>query len=276
MSTEMSTGFLPNLIASVYEAALDPDRWERAMHDANAASQDDALGRQLQPHMARAQALRQQTLRQRATWDASLFALEMLPIGVALLAPDRTIVFSNRAARRVVEQADGLGTDLAKRFIATSAREDAVLQRHITNASQPENGVAARASVMKLTRRRSNAPLCVLVVPPRQALAPQGRCPLVILFISDPDVGPEAVEKVLTAMHGLTPAEARMAAGLISGQTLSEYASSRGITRNTARTQLRQVLAKTGAQRQSDLMRIVLMSPAMIGIATPTAHHPLG
>jgi DNA-binding CsgD family transcriptional regulator len=55
----------------------------------------------------------------------------------------------------------------------------------------------------------------------------------------------------------LSPAEARLAAGLVTGKTLSQIAASTGVRITTLRTQLGSILRKVGAGRQSDLVRIL-------------------
>ncbi|HJV68845.1 helix-turn-helix transcriptional regulator [Ideonella sp.] len=72
------------------------------------------------------------------------------------------------------------------------------------------------------------------------------------------DISPNALVK----MFDLTPAEARLVGALVTGTTLEQYATHRGISIGTARGQLKQVQAKTGARRQPDLVRMVLTSAA--------------
>ena len=62
----------------------------------------------------------------------------------------------------------------------------------------------------------------------------------------------------LAARYGLTNAEAELAEQLATGRSLAEVAQRRGRSLNTARTQLGGLLAKTGATRQSDLVRLLL------------------
>jgi DNA-binding CsgD family transcriptional regulator len=62
-------------------------------------------------------------------------------------------------------------------------------------------------------------------------------------------------EQALRLAFQLTPAEARLAVALMAGETLNTYCERNGITRDTAKTQLRQVFAKTGCSRQADLIR---------------------
>jgi DNA-binding CsgD family transcriptional regulator len=61
-------------------------------------------------------------------------------------------------------------------------------------------------------------------------------------------------------LWGFTRAEADLAQHLAEGRTLSEAADASGVSINTVRTQLRGLLAKSGARRQSDLVRTLLLS----------------
>ncbi len=74
-----------------------------------------------------------------------------------------------------------------------------------------------------------------------------------------------AAESVV-ARFRLTRAEARLAKALWNGSTLEEAAEVFGVTKNTVRTQLRQIFVKTGAQRQSQLIRLLANAPDMAPI----------
>jgi DNA-binding CsgD family transcriptional regulator len=67
--------------------------------------------------------------------------------------------------------------------------------------------------------------------------------------------------------RGLTPAEAGLTTALARDQTLREYADTAGITTNTARWTLKQVLNKTGCRRQTELVALVLAHAAELGPA---------
>jgi DNA-binding CsgD family transcriptional regulator len=67
----------------------------------------------------------------------------------------------------------------------------------------------------------------------------------------------------LVELFGLSPAEARLAAALMTGKRLAQIAAEFGVRVSTLRTQLRFILKKIGAKRQSDLVRI--FSSAGIG-----------
>jgi DNA-binding CsgD family transcriptional regulator len=62
----------------------------------------------------------------------------------------------------------------------------------------------------------------------------------------------------LRALYGLTPAEAKVAAGLAEGRTSAEIAARHSVSIGTLRNQLKAVFFKTGARRQAELVRLVL------------------
>lgn len=82
---------------------------------------------------------------------------------------------------------------------------------------------------------------------------------LVITGVGQEEAIPAAA---LGTMFGLTPAESLIADALIRGYTLEQYAQQRGISVGTVRWQMKQVLSKTGAARQAELVRMVLTSAA--------------
>jgi DNA-binding CsgD family transcriptional regulator len=67
----------------------------------------------------------------------------------------------------------------------------------------------------------------------------------------------EAIDR-LRCHFGLTPAEARLAIHLVTGETLRSAAAKLSISYETARTSLKTIFAKTGACRQAELVIIIL------------------
>ena len=81
-----------------------------------------------------------------------------------------------------------------------------------------------------------------------------------VLFVLGLEEGPLTPEHIMAAF-GVTPAEARLGMALVSGETLADYAEMHGITKHTARTQMRSLLSKVGASRQAELVRQILGHP---------------
>ncbi|HSW07298.1 helix-turn-helix transcriptional regulator [Aquabacterium sp.] len=86
--------------------------------------------------------------------------------------------------------------------------------------------------------------------------------PTVMLVITPVSAIGEIPAAALAKLFGLTQAEARLVGAMVTGSTVEQYAQHRGISVGTARGQLKQVQSKTGARRQSELVRLVLSSAA--------------
>lgn len=92
----------------------------------------------------------------------------------------------------------------------------------------------------------------------------------VVVALTDTGSALDVSGQAWSTLFDLTPAEGCLVASLVGGHTLAAHAAGRHITVGTARNQLKQVLAKTGASRQSDLVRLALASAAaqLIGAAS--------
>jgi DNA-binding CsgD family transcriptional regulator len=64
-------------------------------------------------------------------------------------------------------------------------------------------------------------------------------------------------EDLLNGLFDLSPAEVRVANGLLQGKTIEDLAVGSGLSRETIRSQVKAVLAKTGTARQSDLVSLL-------------------
>jgi DNA-binding CsgD family transcriptional regulator len=63
--------------------------------------------------------------------------------------------------------------------------------------------------------------------------------------------------ELMRSLFDLTPSEARVARGLAAGETLEEIAANGGVAISTVRSQLRQVLDKTGCARQAEVVSLL-------------------
>lgn len=86
--------------------------------------------------------------------------------------------------------------------------------------------------------------------------------PSVLVAVTAPEILRALPYQALMTLFHLTETEARLSCALVQGITVDQYAQQRGVSVGTARYQLKQVLAKTGADRQSTLIRKILCSAA--------------
>jgi DNA-binding CsgD family transcriptional regulator len=78
-----------------------------------------------------------------------------------------------------------------------------------------------------------------------------------VLLLTNLAAAPQPDAKLLRTAFGLTSAEARLAALLASGMGINGAATRLGVSRETARTQLKAVFAKTHTCRQAELTGLI-------------------
>jgi len=174
------------------------------------------------------------------------------------------VVEMNRAAESIVGLEDGLNIR-KDRLGAGRAFETDKIGKLIAGATT--HGELGAAAGRRLVRRCNSLPPYVLTIVPLRTDTGDDRQFALIVAVDPARHSPS--EKDLTEFFGLSPAEARLAASLLTGKTLSQIAASTGVRITTLRTQLGSILRKSGVQRQSDLIRV--LSSTGIGSVSLTA-----
>lgn len=232
-----------------------------------AARQGDFTGptldliRLVAPHMARAisihRALQGITMQQQ--W--ALSALDALKIGVILLNERGKPVFINRKADYFMSAGYGLGSNHTNLTLANSL-DSAKLQRFIADAALAANGHQHCAGGSMSSTGQPGKTLYFHVIPlPRDkseqpwGLALSGGT--VAVFVASSSKAQLRVEH-LSALYGLTIAEAKLASLLVDGATLEHAASTLQVSIQTVRCQLKAIFAKTGVNRQAELVARLL------------------
>lgn len=82
--------------------------------------------------------------------------------------------------------------------------------------------------------------------------------PGIVMFMFESKRNIESHFADISRVFGLTKAEARLTLSIANGMTATEYAEKYGLSVNTAYSQIKEVLAKTGARRQAELVKLVL------------------
>jgi len=178
-------------------------------------------------------------------------ALDQLCAGVIVTDHSGLVIETNRAAEAIVELGDGLlirEGHLSARRVFETVRVAKLI------AIATEEQTHAAGGRMVIGRCEGLAPY-VLAVMPLQA-APVDERRLAMIIIVDPARYVPS-ERDLADLFGLSPAEARVAAGLMTGKSLADIAAASGVQITTVRTQLRSILRKVGVKRQFDLVRIL-------------------
>jgi DNA-binding CsgD family transcriptional regulator len=197
-------------------------------------------------------------------------ALERLPLAVIFLDRRCRVVEMNGSARRIVEAGDGLKLERGV-LVAFDTKAEVQLQQMIFGAASVDSGrFLQHGGALSLPRPEGRRPLSAMVAPIGvTGLFPSSRSASVVVLVEEPSQPAAAPFAAFTKSHGLSPAESGLAARLVNGLSLRQAAADLGISDNTARSHLKHVFAKTGARRQSDLVRRALTHDAGSGDESP-------
>jgi DNA-binding CsgD family transcriptional regulator len=176
--------------------------------------------------------------------------LALLPFGAILSEPDARLVYASPLARHLIERRQPIGVGPDGRLTA----EPASAQRALREAIRAVGGGAKSRVVWRGGLAR--APRQPVVV--RLVASTDGGPSLAGVFVADPRSLPR--ETTLRELHGLTPAEARVAIELLQGHRIAQAARRLGTSPNTVKTQLQRVFEKLQVSRQTELVRL-LMDP---------------
>ncbi len=228
---------------------------------------DASLGRLrgLAPHIKRAAQISRRLAGAPAIREGLHSLLELMDRPVIFTDVDRRIIDLNRAAEQLLNQGDAIcvvgGRITARQHGAAHDLEHLVTRTagtHGEGSYDMGGGLAVR-------RGDGRKPLLITAVPlPAQAIwRLSGDRPAVALLITDPELREAPPMRRLAQMFGLTRAEARLTEGLAAGQSLDAFAAEHGLSKNTVKSQLRGVFAKTGATRQTELVRLLGRLPSL-------------
>lgn len=226
----------------------------------------------LVPHLQRAFQLHSRIQGLERKGNAASEALDHLQQAVVLLNAKGEVLLVNKAATALFASEKSL--KLAPNGLrATVPSEDRELNRLIQEAIATGNGKGVDSGGgIAISRDMFRNPLHVLVAPLRTKTIYLGKeLPAAAIFISNPDREPISDSTMLMQLFGLTRAEARLAQVLASGQSLQKAAERLGIAQSTVRSQLKSIFAKTNTNRQSQLVRLLLLAPAHAPRSAPRA-----
>jgi DNA-binding CsgD family transcriptional regulator/PAS domain-containing protein len=223
-----------------------------------------ALIRRLTPHVRRSVQMHQHLFAARLKAEGAMLAIDTLGIGVVLADAEAHIIFGNPAAERLLVRHKGLSVRQGL-LVGSSPRSTDGLRALIKNAAM--TGVHREQSSGGLWISETEVrPLSLLVCPLYSpgALLPIDRVDgCALLLINDPDRAIKPPPGELARIYGLTGAETKLLCAILGGQRLAEYAHRASITMNTVKTYMKNILGKTGTERQGDLLRIVMSNPLL-------------
>jgi DNA-binding CsgD family transcriptional regulator len=196
---------------------------------------------------------------------ATAMVLDAVPLGVVLVNSSSRVLLTNRAADEILALADGLTRDAESELRASTPGESDRLRQIIHDVAGVSTGEMDRpVGVLRLDRPGTSSSWLLAVIPVRARRRSDTVSEIAAIFITGTtEAEPSGIPaQSLERLFSLTPAEARLLIALVDGLGLDEIAEQFEVSKNTLRNQLNQVFRKTGTNKQSELVRMVLSSPA--------------
>ena len=228
--------------------------------------QDKDLLASFLPHLERTVILHMYLNRIESERNLYAGAVDKLAVGTIILDQEGKVLQSNRLAQRLLAQRDGieLVNDGLQVGTVHDCQEFHKLIDQALLSQQSRNPSLVKA--MRVQRPSGRVDLGIIVrCVPQNEWSDGRHCPAVVIFISDPEHKSSAPQEIVRSLFDLTPAETHLAFQLANGLTIDEASDEFGISRNTARAQLRSIFSKTGVTSQTLLVRLILRSVATLG-----------
>jgi len=234
----------------------------------------------LQAHLTKWSAMMMHADALRGALSAGSNALEALDQGVIALNQRLQVIFANSEAQSILGPGlvrAGLGLQLIEgpNFYQRLRRVDLTRVSETFTAVQTRQNESTRCLVSILAIAREGSANHMLPVG-MQGMSSVEQLPgteeglfdglvrpnLVVLVCKSEGANPIESEH-LRQLFGLTPAESKLAAALAKGMSTRDYGDNNHVSINTIRTQIRALLAKTGAGNLRALVGMLARLPKM-------------
>ena len=218
----------------------------------------------LRPHLERALELFSRIQRNESALEVLTETLDRLTICTFILDRTGRVLRTNQAGAQLVARGDVLRL-LDERLSLVRRTDNALLQTLVGKAlADPGEDGDGVVEAMRV-ERPSGGSLGILVRSFGSSLRIRSDVtPAAIVHVAGigGDLPPE---RLVAQLFDLTPSEALLATLLTTGLTLAEAAEKLELTENTVRSYSKTIFNKTGVRRQTDLVRLILRSVAVLG-----------
>jgi DNA-binding CsgD family transcriptional regulator len=228
------------------------------------------------PHVEQSLRLHAQIDRLSVLSDLAQEHITQIGAGLLVLNESGHINFASRLARSLLQQSAELRMDQDLIRFA-----DPGLQEQFDNLARqcisPDAGPAPLSGGMVTIPRPGNGPLIVMVMPYRRkepgiSWLTQASRAMVLIF----EQGRRRLTPplILRDLYQLSEPEVQVCWRLANGDSLEDIGQALGVAKETLRSQLKRIFAKTGTRRQPELVRLVLLGPALWASVQPYLSTP--
>lgn len=237
----------------------DEDSWvfftaQRPKHDGPLGGHDFGLFGEIVPHVARAIRIQRQLDAKRLLASGAMRCSDAAGLAVVLVDGAGAVLDLNQTAARLLEAEEG-----PLRIVqgGVEAMVDGVSRRLEHAAADRKRCTSPTLMRLGDTHVGAYIPLS----PERREALQLLEGPAAALVVNCAGGGDRSLEGRLSEIYGLTRAEARVAASVACGKSITAAATHLGLSRETVRSQLKRVFSKTGTARQAELALLVSRMP---------------
>lgn len=228
---------------------------QRSFKQDSFSDEQVALVQRLTPHLKRALKIGRHLAALQVECEQKSRVTDQLHTGTIVLDQHYRPLWMNTSAECLIKSNQGLKVG-ERGLQGNSSVETKKLHQLLDSSSGDKIQSSAPFTGQLLLKPSVHPPLILLSIPYSESMGinyvPNSKAS-VILFICQQNQSNKNAH-ILSQLFNLTTAETRLLASIGVGDTLEFYASKWDISKNTARSQLRAVLAKTQMSRQADLI----------------------
>jgi len=270
------------LTGIIYEAAMDPHLWpdllemltymlgpqnptEKYIKFPTCNPEENDRFSRLLPHFYRALEINRRFNDSNQEHQFTNSLIDQIPIGIIVVNARRQIVSSNKRAYEIIHDKLGLGI-IDGKFYINDKKHDQILNQYIVNLTNKNNEIYKNTTYSIAINQQDQIGLSLLISADTYCNNhyDDNAERRVSIFIASPYNQHSISLDVLQSLFQLTPAEARLTALLANAISIDESAKTNHVSIHTARTQLKSIFQKTNTHKQTELVKLVLSSPAVL------------
>jgi DNA-binding CsgD family transcriptional regulator len=255
----------PQGLVDVLNVALDKTATSAAMYCVFRHARDGRVDEQMRqrmrlivPHLRRAVLIGKVIDLKTAESDSLADSVDGINAGMFLVDASARIVHANASGHAMLAQGSVLravgGKLLTKDASAEQALNEVCAMAERGDAAVGAKGIAIPLTAIEGTRYVAHV-LPLTSGARRRAGATYAAAAAV--FVHKAALDTPSPQEVIAKLYKLTPTELRVLVAIMQVGGVSEVAETLGIAESTVRTHLLRLFAKTGAKRQSDLIKLV-------------------
>ena len=231
----------------------------RPMKKGSFTLQHTQLIERLMPHLQLAMKTYYTLQMNKQDLAVSQSALNTVTRGVLIVNREARLIYANDTAQQIFSHLDGLTTHKGI-LSAMTHQSTSELQTFIARLFMSPESQSQGTQIHKIPKGSGTQYYVCFgqLLPYDSQLEITSNQPLAMLFVQDPESAFVLEPKSIVKLFELTLAEAQLAKLLVQGKSLKNAAMERGISYQTARSQLKSLFLKTGCHRQSELISILL------------------